>query len=137
VLFNGADAFDQMIDFFGKAGDILHGQFEGVEAQADVFEFGANIGEASAGFLVKACNLSFEAGDLGSAIGDVAGESGKSPLDQRLKSIKTFVERVWHTRSISPQTGNEYYNTMKYWSRQWVALPFFGAFCILNFMIYL
>ena len=108
MLFDRTDALDQVIDLFGKAGNVLHGQFESVDALANVFEFGADIGEARAHlgepglrFLTVLGYLRLDADNLGLVIGDVAGKGGESPLDQRFKSVKTFVIGLWHAHSIS------------------------------------
>ncbi len=119
MLFDRADAFDQVINLFGKAGNVLYGQFERVDALVNIFEFSADIGEARAHlcadigeagvhFLAEvsyrgpdAADFGFNAGDFSLVIGRVAGESGKSPFDQRFKPIKTFIIGLWHAHSIS------------------------------------
>jgi hypothetical protein len=92
VLLDGAYPLDQVIDFLRKAGDVLHGQFEGFEVQANVFEFGADVskahahlsasvGEVGVHFFAETYYARLDAGDFGFIVGDVAAESGKSPLD--------------------------------------------------------
>jgi hypothetical protein len=57
-------------------------------------------GEAGVHFLAEACYLDFDAGDLGFIIGDVTGESSKSPFDQPFQSIKSFIVGFRHLFSI-------------------------------------